>query len=235
MSKSLGNFFTVRDLLARYAGHPYHIPYFGPAIRLRFLQTGYRDPIDMTDVSIEQSAILLGRYYRTLEDDRSLSSAVVKEVLQRSEFIAAVSDDLNTPLAVKLLNDAAMHARIFTWPTEDGPVTYVTDAETDRDELLQKQIKAMLQFLGFELSHLRHFDYQSRSDDLKSVLNAEAAVLIEALLSDRAKARKQKDFTRADALRDGFAAAGVIVKDTPAGASWELSPEFDPAKLEALK
>ena len=60
------------------------------------------------------------------------------------------------------------------------------------------------------------------------------APLIEALLVERAAARKARDFARADALRDGFAAAGVIVKDTPEGAEWELAPDFDAAKLEAL-
>ena len=63
----------------------------------------------------------------------------------------------------------------------------------------------------------------------------EVASLVERLLGERAAARKAKDFARADALRDGFAAAGVLVKDTPDGATWELSPDFDPAKLEALK
>ena len=57
----------------------------------------------------------------------------------------------------------------------------------------------------------------------------------QGLLEERASARKEKDFARADALRDGFAAAGVLIKDTADGATWELSPNFDPAKLEALK
>ena len=59
--------------------------------------------------------------------------------------------------------------------------------------------------------------------------------LIEDLLEARKAARAARDFARADALRDGFAAAGVLVKDTPDGASWELGPDFDAAKLEALK
>ena len=61
------------------------------------------------------------------------------------------------------------------------------------------------------------------------------SALIETLISERSAARKAKDFARADALRDGFAAAGVVVKDTAQGATWELAPEFDAAKLEALR
>jgi cysteinyl-tRNA synthetase len=64
---------------------------------------------------------------------------------------------------------------------------------------------------------------------------AEAASLIESLLAARAEARKAKDFARADAIRDAFAAAGVIVKDTPQGAEWQLSPDFDPSRLEDVQ
>ncbi|MEO1000687.1 MAG: cysteine--tRNA ligase, partial [Pseudomonadota bacterium] len=64
---------------------------------------------------------------------------------------------------------------------------------------------------------------------------AEVAAAIEALLAARAAARQAKDFARADALRDGLAAAGVEVQDRPGGADWSLGPGFDPAKLEALR
>jgi cysteinyl-tRNA synthetase len=63
----------------------------------------------------------------------------------------------------------------------------------------------------------------------------EAAALIDSLLAARSEARKARDFARADAIRDAFAAAGVIVKDTPQGAEWELSPDFDPSRLEDVK
>ena len=61
-----------------------------------------------------------------------------------------------------------------------------------------------------------------------------AAPLIEALLAARAEARKQRDFGRADAIRDGFKAAGVEVKDTAGGAEWSLSPGYDAARLAEL-
>ena len=62
----------------------------------------------------------------------------------------------------------------------------------------------------------------------------DAAALIEALLAARAEARKQRDFGRADAIRDGFKAAGVEVKDTAGGAEWSLSPGYDAARLAEL-
>lgn len=62
----------------------------------------------------------------------------------------------------------------------------------------------------------------------------DTAALIEGLLAARSDARKVRDFARADAIRDGFAGAGVEVKDTPAGAEWSLAPGFDAARLAEL-
>ena len=67
------------------------------------------------------------------------------------------------------------------------------------------------------------------------VASDDASALIEELLAARKQARQDKDFARADVLRDGFAAAGVLVKDTADGVVWELLPEFDAAKLKVLK
>jgi cysteinyl-tRNA synthetase len=66
-------------------------------------------------------------------------------------------------------------------------------------------------------------------------VDAELKARVDRLIAARAQARKAKDFARADALRDGIAAAGIVVKDTPHGAEWELTPDFDPARLEALE
>jgi len=66
-------------------------------------------------------------------------------------------------------------------------------------------------------------------------ISGDARVLVERLLKERADARAARDFVRADILRDGFAAAGLIVRDTPDGAVWEASDSFDPTKLEALR
>ena len=65
-------------------------------------------------------------------------------------------------------------------------------------------------------------------------VSADVEAQIEGLIAARAEARGAKDFARADAIRDAFAAAGVVVKDTADGATWELSPEFDAGKLEGV-
>ena len=58
---------------------------------------------------------------------------------------------------------------------------------------------------------------------------------LEALIKARQEARSARDFARADAIREGVMAAGVVVKDTPEGPIWEITSDFDPAKLEALQ
>jgi len=186
MSKSLGNFFTVRDLLDQ--GVP------GEVIRFVFLGTHYRKPMDWTEKKRAEAEATL-RKWRAMVGGVA-ASAVPEPVA------AALSDDLNTAGAL-----SAMHA------------------------LAAKGDAAGLKAAGALLGIL--------SDDLggwEAIVSDDAASdLIKALLFERAEARKNKDFARADILRDGFAAAGVVVKDTADGATWELTPDFDAARLEALK
>jgi len=89
-------------------------------------------------------------------------------------------------------------------------------------------LRASLRFLG-----LMGAEAPSWAADRR--LSSEALELVERLLKERADARAAKDFARADALRDGFASAGLIVRDTPDGAVWDISPDFTLAELEALQ
>jgi len=181
MSKSLGNFFTVRDLLDQ--GWP------GEVIRFVILSTHYRKPMDWTEEKAREAESLLRKWGAALEGiEPSRTAAVAVQ--------DALKDDLNTAGAIAALHGLA--------------------AERDWAGLAA----------GLELMGLATLGPIEASDDVSG--------LIEALLAQRAQARADKDFARADALRDGFAAAGVLVKDSKDGATWELSPEFDASKLEAL-
>ncbi|MDF0594479.1 cysteine--tRNA ligase [Psychromarinibacter halotolerans] len=191
MSKSLGNFFTVHDLLEQ--GVP------GEVIRFVFLGTHYRKPMDWTEQKRREAEKTL-RKWRTQLD--GVESQAVKPNL---EIVDAVADDLNTPLAISILHRLSAEGRL-------------------------EELFASLRFLGIGS------DWKDGlRADVETHVDGYVAALIEALLTDRTEARKAKDFARADALRDGFAAAGLIVKDTPQGAEWEMGPDFDAAKLEALK
>ncbi|SER96799.1 cysteinyl-tRNA synthetase [Tranquillimonas rosea] len=188
MAKSLGNFFTVRDLLDR------EIP--GEVIRFVFLSTHYRRPMDWTDAKAREAETVLRKWY-DLVADAPADGAVAPAVIE------ALADDLNTAGAISELHRLAQAGEATT-------------------------LRATLRFLGLMGDGVPGWTAAAEADDA-------SAALIEALLAERAEARKAKDFARADALRDGFAAAGVLVKDTPQGAEWQLGPDFDPAKLDELK
>ena len=184
MSKSLGNFFTIRDLLDQ--GIP------GEVIRFVMLGTHYRKPMDWTDRKRADADATL-RKWREMTAD--VAAGAVSD-----NVIAALADDLNT---------AGAMAELFK-------LASAGQAET---------LKASAQMLGFLTDELGGWDRVDTGDH---------GPRIEALLIERAEARKAKDFARADALRDGFAAAGVLVKDTADGATWEAGPNFDPSKLNEL-
>ncbi|MXQ06922.1 cysteine--tRNA ligase [Alphaproteobacteria bacterium GH1-50] len=188
MSKSLGNFFTVRDLLDQ--GIP------GEVIRFVFLSTHYRKPMDWTAEKAREAEATLRKWYR-LADQGPDGQEVYRPVVN------ALADDLNTHLALSELHQLAHAGDVGT-------------------------LRSSMQFLGLMADGIPVWAKEEGP-------SGEVAALIEDLLADRKRARTEKDFARADAIRDAFAAAGVIVKDTAEGAEWELSPDFDLAKLEALK
>ena len=188
MSKSLGNFFTVHDLLEQ--GVP------GEVIRFVFLSTHYRKPMDWTAEKAREAEATLRKWYKLAAE--AGSGAEPSPVA-----VAALADDLNT------------HGVL----TELHRLAGAGDAPT---------LRATLEMVGLIGNAIPSWAEETGASD-------DVAALIEGLLNDRAEARKVKDFARADALRDGFAAAGVLVKDTAEGATWELSPDFDPSKLEGLK
>jgi cysteinyl-tRNA synthetase len=195
MSKSLGNFFTVKDLLDK--GIP------GEVIRFMLLSTGYRQPLDWTQARMEELT-------DTLRDWRDLTLGHEEPGAPPPDIVAAIADDLNFSKAL-----AAMHGY-----ARSGD--YVS---LFRSGALLGLLEDSYAMGGWTVSE----------KDMENAHKLAVQETVERLLSDRSEARKQKNFARADAIRDGFATAGVIVKDTPDGAVWELGKDFDPAKLEALK
>lgn len=188
MSKSLGNFFTVRDLLDQ--GYP------GEVIRFVYLGTHYSRPMDWTAEKAAQAEATLRKW-------RGLVAGIEPAPSPAATVVAALADDLNTAGAIAELHRLA--------------------GEGDAAGL-----KASAALLGLLEDGMGAWAAAPEA-------SAEVEALIADLLAARLAARAAKDFARADALRDGFAAAGVIVKDTPQGAQWSLAPDFDPAKLAALK
>ena len=184
MSKSLGNFFTVRDLLDK--GVP------GEVIRFVMLSTHYRKPMDWTEAKAREAEATLRRW-------RGLVAGVEPAPSPAPSVIEALADDLNAASAIAVLHDLA--------------------AQGDGAGLL-----ASARMLGLLLPDMGA--WAEAGDD--------AAALIATLLAARSEARKARDFARADAIRDGFKAAGVEVKDTADGADWTLTPDYDAGALAEL-
>ena len=179
MSKSLGNFLTVEDLRGQAPGE---------VLRLALISTHYRGVLDWTEQKVSEASETL-RKWGALVDGVEPSAEAPATVLD------ALSDDLNTPLAI-----AEMHKL-----ARAGEVAQLASA------------MALLNLAAPEAV---------AADD-----NG-----IEALLIERTDARAAKDFARADEIRKGLEAAGVVVMDKPGEASeWRLGPNFDANKLEALK
>ena len=195
MSKSLGNFFTVRDLLDQ--GIP------GEVIRLMLLSTHYRSPLDWTADRLSEAKETL-RHWRRIVEGQETPGAPPPQVA------AALGDDLNVHKALTELHSLAKTG----------------DAEG---------LASGANLLGLLQDTALMGQWTKAEAENAATERAKAQILVEDLLAARAAARASKDFARADAIRDGFAAAGVIVKDGAAGTDWDLTADFDPTKLEALK
>lgn len=165
------------------------------ALRYALLSAHYRQPLDWSDALIEQSVRTLDRLYGTLRDlgDVEAGTPVVPEAVE-----AALCDDLNTPAALAELARIASEAR-------------KAGSADDR-----RRLKAELLGAGQLLGLLQQDPAEwfgrgvSRDDDSR----------IQALVDERAAAKKARDFARADAIRDELAAQGIILEDTPQGVRW---------------
>ena len=180
MSKSLGNFTTVRESLEKHRGE---------AVRYALLNAHYRAPLDYSDGAVQEAKQCLDRLYRAAGDAKAAAEV-------NAEFLAALSDDLNTPLALSVLHKLAKKAN-------------------QGDEMAAGELRASANMLGLlNQDEAGWAKGESPSDGLTD----EA---IEALIEERQNARKNRDFARADAIRDRLASEGIALLDGADGTSWE--------------
>ncbi len=192
MSKSLGNFFTVRDVAEKYGYEP---------IRYLMISSHYRSPINYSTEIIEQGAAALSRLYNCREGlvfamEHAAEGGEAPDFLEkhRLEFIEAMDDDLNTADAL---------AAIFTLAKDINIMVAAEPTKFACEEALK---------LFDELCDVLGILYNKSDNDL----DAE----IEELIAKRTEARKNKNFQEADAIRDKLKEMGIILEDTPQGVKW---------------
>jgi cysteinyl-tRNA synthetase len=203
MSKSLGNFFTVREVL-EWVRDPEVVRYF-------MVGSHYRGPINYTPDSLTQADTALERLYLAL---RGVSPAVPAPVTAATErFLAAMDDDFNTSIAVAELQSLARELN-----------TAKAAGRLDAAGGIAGELKALgsrLGLLGLEPeTFLRKRPLKMPGEQGESAVPASGGLSddeIERLIEARAAARKAKDFKESDRIRDELAARGVLLEDQPGG------------------
>ncbi|MFI8748946.1 cysteine--tRNA ligase [Vreelandella lionensis] len=193
MSKSLGNFFTIRDVLAE------HDP---EVVRYLLVASHYRSAINYSVDSLVEARKSLTRLYTALEGVNADEQAAASDAAER--FTAAMDDDFNTPIALAALFDLA---RDLNRAKSDQP------AEAPR---LAGELKRLAGVLGLLQQTPQTF---LKGAQQQVALSEEE---IEAKIAERQAAKGSKDFARADAIRDELAALGIILKDSREGTTWVI-------------
>jgi cysteinyl-tRNA synthetase len=192
MSKSLGNFFTIREILAKY-----------PAEVVRYLLTAshYRSQIDYSEDSLKDARVALDRFYNALRGiDLIAPVTPLTDTEYEKRFIEAMDDDFNTREALAVLFD----------------IVRELNTVKEQDATKAQQLAELLRRLGAVLGLL-----QSNPDAyLKGNVEVDAAK-IEMLIAKRNQARKNKDFATADQVRVELTAMGIAIEDTREGTIWK--------------
>ena len=190
MSKSLGNFFTLRDVLAEHHKE---------TLRFFLMSAHYRSQLSYSQDNIDQAQSALERLYTALRDVTPDATTELAYGGYLARFEAAMNDDFNTPIAFSVLFDCAKD---------------LNKAKTDNPEEASK-LAAVLKGLGNILGCLQ----DEPQAFLQSDSGIDAAA-VEGLIAKRNQARADKDWGAADAARDALTALGVIIEDSANGTTW---------------
>jgi cysteinyl-tRNA synthetase len=196
MSKSLGNFFTIRDVLKDY--HPEVLRYF-------IINSHYRSPLNYSDETLDQARAALEGYYLALEGLDLDQEATIDTELA-TPFYAAMDDDFNTAEALAVLSGMRREINSLRQAGEVGRAT-----------VLASQLKLLGGILGlFQLEPLE-FLRGIGGDDQKGGLGDSE---IDALLEERQQARAAKNWARADEIRDMLKENNIVLDDGAVGTRW---------------
>jgi len=195
MSKSLGNFFSIREVLKKFDAE---------VVRFFILRAHYRSPLNYSDVHLDDARQAMARLYTALKAVHADERPVDWNESHAQRFRHAMNDDFNTPEACAVLFDLA------------------TEVNRGKSPALAGQLRSLAGILGLLRRDPQVFLQATPVGDVEAGegLSAER---IESMIADRAAAKKAKDFTEADRIRSELLAGGVVLEDSAQGTTWRRS------------
>lgn len=207
MSKSLGNFFTIREVTNKY--HPETVRFF-------LLSSHYRSQINFSDSALDEAHNSLSRLYNALkiaEQHQSQALEADQELINQAyqsaagqDFIAAMNDDFNSSAAISVL---------FSLASEVNKAAKAQD--TDKAWQLAQQLRALAKSLNILQQPPKQFLQAVIGEKSENGLSDDA---IDALIAERGDAKANKDYARADEIRMQLKEAGIELEDSSAGTTW---------------
>jgi cysteinyl-tRNA synthetase len=197
MSKSLGNFFTAREILNRLDALQ-----GGETVRFFLLRGHYRSEIGYTWDMLEDARKTLMGFYTALRDTPPADTTLDWARGHAAQFKAAMDDDFNTPIAFAVLHELK------------------NEVNRTKSPVLAGLLKTLGGTLGLFQEDALHFLQGGGLQATASAASGFAAQDIEALIEERLAARKARDFARADAIRKQLESFGIALEDGPAGTTW---------------
>ena len=209
MSKSLGNFFTVRDVRAKYDSE---------VIRFFIIRAHYRSPLNYSDQHLDDAKHALTRLYTALRGLNAEAGDIDWQDPYAKRFQEVMNDDFNTPEAVAVLFELANEVNKNRSQKEAGLLKSLASSLG----LLQRNPADFLQGRQDVGVHVMGVEAQARVGTMKVSNFSEAE--IQKRIDDRISARKSKDFTEADRIRKELLEAGIVLEDRPDGTTdWRRS------------
>jgi cysteinyl-tRNA synthetase len=197
MSKSLGNFFTIREVLKKYDAE---------VVRFFILRAHYRSPLNYSDQHLDDAKAALTRLYTALRGIESPDMHIDWAEPHAVRFKLAMDDDFNTPEALAVMFDLA------------------NALNKSKSSALAGLLRNLAGCLG--LLERSPQDFLQGGAGVEGYAEDSAgydAARIDSLIAERLAARKAKDFKRSDDIRDELKAAGIVLEDTAQGTSWRRS------------